>query len=225
VSAFDIPSIITQAVPKGAFIALMDAFEANAGTAYKLIKDHTYLTGRRANICAGMTRYHINEQEFTMLCPQYGGLELLGGALPNLDVAVYQPYHMFDNVLLGIATQFKSGELPKKNMSRARACQLNLGLEPMLPAPRLRVVPKNVFALLLLSRDSRDPAKLAGIEIAVIDASLDHFIFREPLGKFLERYSKAVKPSVDGSRVKLKGQKDTLAKIKPKFKKDAGNSD
>lgn len=219
ITMFDIPTVIMNSIPKGTWLSLEESFKASASKAHTLIRDNAMLTGRRANQCSGFLRYHLSEEQFETLCPQYGGVKLLGGALPNLDTCVYQPYQVFDNVVLGFATHMKTGELPKKNQSRQNACQLNLGLEPMLPAPRLRVVPKNIFALMLISRDSRDPSKLAGIEIVVIDATLDHFIFNETLPKFLERYSVAEKQDAEEMLAVPKKTETPLVKLKQEFKR------
>ena len=182
-------NIIANNVPRDAIIDLADRVRAGTATAHRVISEGTDLDPRRRNRASGMLRFHINEKGFEDVTRFYGGIPLLNGQLPNIELSVHQPYQQFGQVLLGFASATEPGTAPTKNKSRSNAAQLNLDFMQNLGAEPKKS--DTLFALLVAYRDWGNPGKIAEIGVGMLASDNTHFVFYERLETFVARYAPA----------------------------------
>lgn len=190
-----IGDIITANVPRDMLVDLADELRARTAKAHEVVSEHTDLDPRRRNRASGMLRFHLNEKGFEDITQFHGGVPLLNGVLPDIEIAVFQPYKQFGNVLLGFATATEPGCAPAKNKSRQNAAQLNFDFMDTLEVEAKRS--STLFVLLVIYRDMADPGKVAEIGVGVLASDCTHFVFYERFEGFIARYARPTeKPAV-----------------------------
>lgn len=179
--------LIAKNISREMLIDLADEFTSRTATAHQIVAAGTDLDPRRRNRATGILRFHMNEKGFEDVALLHGGVPLINGQLPDIELAVYQPYKQFGDVLLGFATTAEPGVAPSRNKSRENAAQLNFDFSPNLGMEAVKS--NTVFALLVLCRDYADPGKIAEIGVAVLSSDCSHFVFYERLEVFFARYA------------------------------------
>lgn len=205
-----IPKLIIANIPRQVLADLRDQIIAQFQIAHESIRDHTGLHGTRLLRGVGFVRFLMIEEKWEIVTEKYGGIEIEGGSLPEYDGVIYQPYRFFGSVLLGFASHIAPGEMPLPNMSRANASQLNAKYGRQLDMFPLPQENDKLFALMLASRDSTVLSNVNEISIAVPDPSCGRWLFCEPIGKFLDRYSDDDAPK----HVEDRSPQEPLAKLK-----------
>jgi hypothetical protein len=184
---------IRPILSKELFLDLEDRLSAEALKAFEMIRDHSGLSKKRAREAEGQARFRMMEQGFEDVCKLHGGHLLEGGVIPNTELPVFQPFMRFDanrkGVILGLASMPEAKALPTKNKSRRAGITLNYDLVPRLDFDGKEAKIGDIFVLLLVSRDREKLGKIEEIAVGVIDSKYEHFLFYEPLDKFLSEDS------------------------------------
>jgi hypothetical protein len=184
---------------KNLLIDLEDRVRAEAVKAFEMIRDHSGLDRKRAREAEGQARFRMWEQGFEEVCLSHGGRLLDGGAIPNTELKVFQPFVRFEQneagIILGLAAMPEPKSIPTKNKSRNAGVSLNYDLSPRLDLEGKGPKVGDVFALMLVSRHRERAGQIEEIAVGVIDSSYESYLFYEPLDTFLSGHGDA--PSVD----------------------------
>ena len=180
---------IRPILSKELFLDLEDRLSAEALKAFEMVRDHSGLNKKRARETEGQARFRMMEQGFEDVCKLHGGHLLEGGVIPNTELPVFQPFMRFEangkGVILGLASMPEPKALPPKNKSRRAGITLNFNLTPRLDFDGKEAKIGDIFVLLLVSRDREKPGNIEEMAVGVIHSNYEHFLFYEPLDKFL----------------------------------------
>lgn len=193
-----IPELLIQNVPRNVVMGAEDAFEAGALRAYLATKDMD--KSHRKNALGQMRAFHMNEAfEETLRAAD----------------AVHTPLKG-NGVVLGQAGIFKFGRVNmsstlwnniRRGAIRRQLAEANLAMtqlvQPSLFAPEPITSGTFFFVACFTGSLTNQPERPVEIHIAVPDAEMKGWLFREPLSKFLARYDEAPK-QVDKAKPKLK---------------------
>lgn len=194
---------VARSIPKGFLVGVLAQIKRAHVIAPSVIKENTSLRPFRAARMAGHLRYNLIEETFERHGENMGGENLFRRALPGYpDSVVFMPLQMFGKVIVGFATHSARGALPTRNLTRARAVQLNLSFDARFDMGDVNAAEEHVFVCMLVARDPVDATRVASIELGVIDPKFERFLFRQSLDEFLLRYEPAASPAEKPSLVK-----------------------
>ena len=203
----DVIDRLVEVLPRDLFLDLIDMVVARALNAHNIIQS-TDLKGRRARGGEGLLRFHLIEQGFETVCPQYGGIPLEGNVIEGTDLRFFQPFMRFggdrvSGAVLGLASIPERKELPAKNQSRLAGVTLNYKISPRLPLDDSDPRTGDVFVLFLTARDPSRSGHIDEIAIGIIDSDYKSYLFYETVEKFMERYAKPAKTATENEENKL----------------------
>ena len=186
---------LRRALNKGLVLDLEDRVKAEAIKAFEMIRDHSGLDKKRAREAEGQARFRMMEQGFEEVCALYGGHLLEGSVIPHTELKVFQPFMRFEvdgkGIVLGLAAMPEPKTVPVKNKSRLAGVSLNYDLSPHLDLDGKGAKIGDVFGLLLVSRHREKAGQIEEIAVGVVDSKYDHYLFYEPLDKFLSGHGDA----------------------------------
>lgn len=185
----EISEFIRADVPKQYWLDTVADIGARFAAAHLLISG-TDLTLRRARRIEGQYRYVSVEQGVETIGLAHGGENLQNQTVPGSDALIYQPFIRFGDVVVGFAMHAEPGALPTKNKTRGATAELNFAFMDTLELDTPSSKPL-LYVALLASRDRSVAGTVRQIEIAVIDSAFDHFIFRQPIERFIASYPAA----------------------------------
>ena len=186
---------LRRALNKGLVLDLEDRVKAEAVKAFEMIRDHSGLDKKRAREAEGQARFRMMEQGFEEVCALYGGHLLEGSVIPHTELKVFQPFMRFEvdgkGIILGLAAMPEPKTVPVKNKSRRAGVSLNYNLSPHLDLDGKGAKIGDVFGLLLVSRHREKAGQIEEIAVGVVDSKYEHYLFYEPLDKFLSGHGDA----------------------------------
>ncbi|WP_339535487.1 hypothetical protein [Pseudomonas hunanensis] len=193
-----IPDLIMANVPRDLLMGIEDALDAGALRAYLATKD--LARGHRKNALGQMRHFHMNELFNEALMAAGAEMVPLRG----------------NGVVVGKSGLFKLSRLnisetawnnSNRSVTRRKLAEDNQGMAHLLQPSLFGPVDINAGTLFIvacfsgsLSHNPETPLK---IYLAVPDESMDGWLFREPLDRFIARYDEAPK-QVDLAQPKLK---------------------
>ncbi|CRM19645.1 hypothetical protein [Pseudomonas sp. 24 E 13] len=193
-----IPELLIRHIPRNIVMGAEDAFEAGALRAYLDTKDMD--KNHRKNALGQMRAFRMNESFEQMLLAAD---------------AVHTPLKG-NGVVLGHAGIFKFGRVNmsatlwnnvKRGATRRQLAEANQAMtqlvQPSLFAPEPITSGTFFFVSCFSGSLTNQPEAPLEIHIAVPDAEMKGWLFREPLSKFLARYD-AAPEQVDNAKPKLK---------------------
>ena len=193
-----IPELLINHVPRNLVMGAEDAFEVGALRAYSATKDMD--DNHRKNALGQMRAFHMNESFEEVL---------------RAADAVHTPLRG-NGVVLGHAGIFKFGRVNmsstlwnnirrgaiRRQLAEANQAMTQL-IQPSLFAPEPITSGTFFFVACFTGSLINQPERPVEIHIAVPDAEMKGWLFREPLSKFLARYDVAPQ-QVDKAKPKLK---------------------
>ena len=194
-----IAELLIQNVPRNLVMGAEDAIEAGAFRAYLVTKDMD--RNHRKNALGQMRAFQMNES--------------FEEALRAAD-AVHTPLKG-NGVVVGHAGIFKFGRVNmsstlwnniRRGAIRRQLAEANQAMtqlvQPSLFAPEPINTGTFFFVACFSGSLTNQPERPLQIYIAVPDANMKGWLFREPLSEFLARYDEAPKEQIDLAKSKLK---------------------
>jgi hypothetical protein len=178
-------------LPKDLLIDLEDRIRAEAVKAHEMIRDHAGLDQKRSREAEGQARFRMWEHGVEEVGLLHGGKLLAGGAIPNTDAKVFQPFLRFETdgqgLILGLAAMPEPKTLPIKNKSRTAGIGLNYNLSPRLDLDDAgdSATIGDIFAILLVARDRDRAGQIEEIAIGVVDSNYETFLSYDSLDGFI----------------------------------------
>lgn len=193
-----IPDLIMANVPRDLLMGIEDALDAGALRAYLATKD--LARGHRKNALGQMRHFHMNELFNEALMAAGAEMVPLRG----------------NGVVVGKSGLFKLSRLnisetawnnSNRSVTRRKLAEDNQGMAHLLQPSLFGPVDINAGTLFIVAcfsgSLSHHPETPLRIYLAVPDESMDGWLFREPLDRFIARYDEAPK-QVDLAQPKLK---------------------
>ncbi|QKG67043.1 hypothetical protein HP062_16465 [Pseudomonas sp. B14-6] len=196
--ATSIPDLIIANVPRDLIMGIEDAFGAGATRAHTATKDLD--KKHRKNALGQMRHFHMNELFSEAL--QVAGAEHV--PLKGNGVVVGQ-VGMFKFSRMNMSSTAWNN--PKRSVTRRQLAEANQAMtqliQPSLFAPQEINTGTFFFVACFSGSLHIQPEKPLEIHIAVPDAKMEGWLFREPLNQFIARYDE-VQLQVDMAKPKLK---------------------
>lgn len=193
-----IPELLIHHVPRNLVMGAEDAFDVGAFRAYLATKDMD--DNHRKNALGQMRAFHMNEVFEEMLraadavhTPLKGNGVVLGHAGIFKFGRVNMSSTLWNNVRRGAI---------RRQLAEANQAMTQL-VQPSLFAPEPINTGTFFFVACFSGSLTNQPERPLEIHIAVPDAEMKGWLFREPLNRFLSRYDEAPQ-QIDRATPKLK---------------------
>ncbi|WP_449431798.1 hypothetical protein [Pseudomonas putida] len=193
-----IPELLIQHVPRNLAMGIEDAFEAGALRAYLDTKDMD--DNHRKNALGQMRAFRMNESfEETLRASESVHTPLKGNGVVLGHAGIFKFGRV--NMCSTLWNNIRRGAI-RRQLAEANQAMTQL-IQPSLFAPEPITSGTFFFVACFSGSLTHLPEAPLEIHIAVPDAKMKGWLFREPLSKFLARYDE-VSEQVDNAKPKLK---------------------
>lgn len=193
-----IPDLIIANVPRDLVMGIEDAFDAGAMRAYNATKDLD--KKHRKNALGQMRHFHMNElfsEALQVAGAEYAPLKGNGVVVGQAGMFKFSRVNMSSAVWNNCKRSTIRRKLAEANQAMTQLVQ------PSLFAPQVITSGTFFFVACFSGSLSLQPECPLEIHIAVPDAKMEGWLFREPLKQFLARYDEAPQ-QIDLATPKLK---------------------
>lgn len=213
---------ITNSIPRDFFLDMEEKISTTFRKALDCVRNDFTLTGSDASWAGSILRFIKIQSDFGLDAKKYGGIDVSKHSIEGLPKGIYQPFHLFENnkmgcnILLGFTSLSVSKEIPKPNLSRQAAIELNKlftqnpDLFEAKPSTDIILRGKTIYVCLCVVRNKRDISEPEEIALGIIDPFYQNYTHYFPLKEIFASYSDQDTKHNQNEKPMLKIKKNVL---------------